>query len=100
MAPVPVDPDAHSVEEMQEQIAYLKAFGQACRVQLRAYLEALLTDVEKEWGRADPAALPQGAAATPPPAQRSGRNNNADRSATFESNSVADAPAEVDDDVV
>jgi DivIVA domain-containing protein len=68
-------------------------------VQLRSYLEALLTDVEKEWGRADPAALPQGAAAAPPPAQRSGRNN-ADRSATFDSNSVTTSTAEVDDDVV
>ena len=28
------------------------------RVQLRSYLEALLSDVENEWGRADPAALP------------------------------------------
>jgi cell division septum initiation protein DivIVA len=98
MAPAPVDPDTRSVEEMQEQIAYLKAFGQACRVQLRSYLEALLTDVEKEWGRADPAALPQGTA-TAPPAQRSGRTN-ADRSATFESNTVAETPAEADDDVV
>src|SRR5215213_1744589 len=43
---------------LQEQVAYLKAFGQATRTQLRAYLEALLSDVEKEWGRADPAALP------------------------------------------
>jgi hypothetical protein len=37
-------------------------------VQLRAYLEALLTDVESEWGKADPSSLPQ-----PPlraPAQR------------------------------
>jgi DivIVA domain-containing protein len=47
---------ARSMEELQEQVAYLKAFGQACRVQLRSYLEALLADVETEWGRADPAA--------------------------------------------
>src|SRR3954464_5957497 len=39
-----------NVEELEEQVAYLKAFGQACRVQLRSYLEALLTDVESEWG--------------------------------------------------
>ena len=45
-------------QELQEQVAYLKAFGQACRVQLRAYLEALLADVETEWGRAHPAVLP------------------------------------------
>jgi len=45
-------------EQLQEQVAYLKAFGQACRTQLRAYLEALLSDVETEWGRAHPAALP------------------------------------------
>jgi DivIVA domain-containing protein len=68
-----------STEELEAQVAYLKAFGQACRTQLRAYLEALLVDVEKEWGRADPGALPQSdvrppvqrgasAAALPPPA--------------------------------
>jgi DivIVA domain-containing protein len=44
--------------ELQEQVAYLKAFGQATRVQLRSYLEALLADVETEWGRAHPAVLP------------------------------------------
>ena len=48
-----------SVEQLEEQVAYLKAFGQACRVQLRAYLEALLSDIETEWGAADPALLPQ-----------------------------------------
>jgi DivIVA domain-containing protein len=48
-----------STEELEEQVAYLKAFAQACRTQLRAYLEALLTDVEQEWGHADPGALPQ-----------------------------------------
>ena len=47
-----------STEELEEQVAYLRAFGQACRTQLRAYLEALLADVEAEWGRADPGALP------------------------------------------
>ena len=50
--------DAPGTEELQEQIAYLRAFGQATRVQLRSYLEALLADVETEWGRADPAILP------------------------------------------
>src|SRR4051794_109374 len=56
------------VEQSEEQIAYLRAFAQATRTQLKAYLEALLADVEKEWGRADPGSLPQG----PPrlPAQR------------------------------
>jgi DivIVA domain-containing protein len=57
-----------SRQELEDQVAYLKAFAQACRVQLRAYLEALLTDVESEWGKADPSSLPQ-----PPlraPAQR------------------------------
>lgn len=48
-----------STEELEEQVAYLKAFGQAVRTQLRSYLEALLTDVESEWGRADPGGLPQ-----------------------------------------
>jgi DivIVA domain-containing protein len=47
-----------TTEELEEQVAYLKAFAQACRTQLRAYLEALLTDVESEWGRAEPSALP------------------------------------------
>jgi DivIVA domain-containing protein len=56
----PTEPVAgRSTEELEEQVAYLKAFAQACRVQLRSYLEALLTDVESEWGRADPGALPQ-----------------------------------------
>ena len=56
--------EAPGTEELQEQVAYLKAFGQATRVQLRAYLEALLRDVETEWGRAHPAVLPP-ALATP-----------------------------------
>ena len=49
--------DAPGTQELQEQIAYLRAFGQATRVQLRSYLEALLRDVETEWGRAHPAVL-------------------------------------------
>ena len=53
----PVERSA-TTEELEEQVAYLKAFAQACRTQLRAYLEALLTDVESEWGKADPVALP------------------------------------------
>ncbi|WP_448616822.1 DivIVA domain-containing protein [Modestobacter sp. URMC 112] len=58
-------PDAEAV---QRQVVYLQAFGQACRVQLRSYLEALLADVEAEWGRADPGGLPAGAAQVPVPA--------------------------------
>ena len=46
-------------EALQAQVVYLQAFGRACRTQLRSYLEALLTDVEAEWGRADPRSLPQ-----------------------------------------
>jgi DivIVA domain-containing protein len=72
-----------NLEELQEQVAYLKAFGQACRTQLRSYLEALLTDIETEWGNADPALLPQ--AATRPPAQRSGAT-------TFVANTVDENP--------
>src|SRR4051795_8384445 len=65
-----------TTEELEEQVAYLKAFAQACRTQLRAYLEALLTDVESEWGKADPAALPQAPIRTP--AQRGvSRSENA-----------------------
>jgi DivIVA domain-containing protein len=51
-------PDGPGAKDYEQQVAYLKAFGQAVRVQLRAYLEALLADVETEWGRADPAVLP------------------------------------------
>ena len=46
-------------EELEEQVAYLRAFAQATRTQLKAYLEALLADVEREWGRADPGAVQQ-----------------------------------------
>ena len=84
-----------SVEELEEQVAYLKAFGQACRVQLRSYLEALISDVEAEWGRADPAALVE--APSRPPAQRSGRRGN---TASFASNSVVESTAEKSDEAV
>ncbi len=57
--PRSADAPERSAQELGDQVAYLKAFGQACRTQLRAYLEALLVDVETEWGRADPGALPQ-----------------------------------------
>src|SRR3954447_25409954 len=40
----PGDVGARNLEELQEQVAYLKAFGQAVRVQLRSYLEALISD--------------------------------------------------------
>jgi DivIVA domain-containing protein len=89
-----VDPERASVEQLQEQVAYLKAFGQACRVQLRSYLEALLTDVESEWGRADPGALPQPPFRTP--AQRS--DSGAEARATFASNTAAEADDGADDD--
>jgi DivIVA domain-containing protein len=81
-----------TVAELEEQVAYLKAFGQACRVQLRSYLEALLSDVENEWGHADPAAVPPGAPR--PPAPRSARSTPAPAPATaFEAN-IAGEPAE------
>ncbi|MFD2091062.1 DivIVA domain-containing protein [Blastococcus deserti] len=88
--PAGADAPARSVEELQEQVAYLKAFGQACRTQLRSYLEALLSDVETEWGRADPAALPQ--EPPRPPAQRSGRDGGPGSATTFTGNTVAEAP--------
>ncbi|MGY1671933.1 DivIVA domain-containing protein [Geodermatophilus sp. SYSU D00710] len=50
--------DTRTEEELQEQVRYLQAFGQACRAQLRAYLEALLADVEREWGAAHPEGVP------------------------------------------
>ena len=79
----PRESDGASVEELQEQVAYLKAFGSAVRTQLRSYLEALITDVESEWGRADPGALPGRPLAVP--AQR--------RAAEDEPNVVAEVPS-------
>jgi DivIVA domain-containing protein len=70
MGPATASPGGErNLEQLEEQVAYLKAFGQACRTQLRSYLEALLSDIETEWGNADPALLPQ--SATRPPAPRS-----------------------------
>jgi DivIVA domain-containing protein len=88
--PAGADTGARSMEELQEQVAYLKAFGQAVRVQLRSYLEALLADVETEWGRADPAGLPL--AAPRPPTQRSGRDDDTGPATTFADNTVAESP--------
>ena len=79
-----VAPDEVTAQQLQEQIAYLRAFGQATRTQLRAYLEALLADVEREWGAADPAALPQEPFRAP--AQRSDSP-----AATFEANTASEA---------
>jgi DivIVA domain-containing protein len=88
MTPDPVERD---VAQLEEQVAYLKAFGQACRVQLRSYLEALLSDIETEWGRADPAGLPEGVAG--PPAQRAGEDDEgAAPVATFEANTAEEHP--------
>src|SRR3954462_14973608 len=77
-----------NLQELQEQVAYLKAFGQACRVQLRAYLEALLADVETEWGRAHPAVLP--------PALSAARDQQVEggQDMSFHSNEATAAPAE------
>jgi DivIVA domain-containing protein len=82
------DDGGRTVEELQEQIAYLKTFGQSVRVQLRSYLEALISDVEAEWGRADPAALPVDAVR--PPEQRSGRGSGRGPSTTFVANTAAE----------
>jgi DivIVA domain-containing protein len=89
-APGDVVTGQRSLEELQEQVAYLKAFGQACRVQLRSYLEALLSDIETEWGRADPSLLPQDALR--PPAQRAGREPGGATSTTFVANTAAELP--------
>jgi DivIVA domain-containing protein len=86
-----------SAEELAEQVAYLKAFGQACRVQLRSYLEALLSDVETEWGRADPAAVPAGAARPPAPRPQALPGSS---STSFEANTAAETPDAVDGEVV
>src|SRR3954470_4090786 len=99
IGPAPASPagdDGRTVAELQEQITYLRTFGQSVRVQLRSYLEALIGDVEAEWGRADPAALPL--EAVRPPEPRSGRG--AGRGATtFVANTVAEnAPDDADSD--
>jgi DivIVA domain-containing protein len=92
-APGAAGAEAKTYEELQEQVAYLKAFGQATRTQLRSYLEALLEDVEREWGRADPAALPQ-ATNVAAPAQRTGSEVPADSALAFFANRAVEAPEE------
>jgi DivIVA domain-containing protein len=83
------DDGGRTVEELQEQIAYLRTFGQSVRVQLRSYLEALISDVEAEWGRADPSALPH--EAVRPPAQRSSREPSG-ATTTFAANTASENP--------
>jgi DivIVA domain-containing protein len=85
------DTGQRTVEEMEEQVAYLKAFGQATRTQLRSYLESLLDAIESEWGRADPAALPP--EVTRPPAQRA-----ASGTTTFVGNTAGELSADDADD--
>lgn len=63
---------AEAKQDLEEQVAYLRTFSEVCRVQLRSYLEALLQDIEQEWGRAQPEAmaalvtLPRGRTGTEP----------------------------------
>jgi len=90
LVPAGADVGGRTIEELEEQVAYLKAFGQACRVQLRSYLEALISDIETEWGRADPALLPQ--ETVRPPAQRSNRELGGATATTFIGNSAAELP--------
>ena len=92
--PSPAVDSDRTAEELQEQVAYLKAFGQACRTQLRSYLEALLSDVENEWGRADPAQLPQ--QPVRPPAQRSIRDAENGTSTAFVGNTAVETPPDDD----
>ena len=102
-----VNTSGPSKEELDQQVAYLKTFGQVVRVQLRAYLEALLRDVEDEWGRADPDAarsLEERAPATstlsaPPAAASGGEPSGAtalpagkDRQGTDDDREDADPP--------
>jgi len=94
-APAAAGAEAKTYEELQEQVAYLKAFGQATRTQLRAYLEALLEDVEREWGRADPAALPQQTAVRAP-SQRSVLEAFDDSPTAFFANRAVEAPTHDD----
>ncbi|GAA4973278.1 DivIVA domain-containing protein [Kineococcus glutinatus] len=62
-----------TVEDLQEQVVYLQAFGKAFRTQLKSYLEALLADLDSEWRRSDPATYP-----APPPAPSLNGHNRAD----------------------
>jgi DivIVA domain-containing protein len=89
--------DERSLEQLEEQVAYLRAFGQACRTQLRSYLEALLTDIETEWGNADPALLP--AHSTRPPAQRMSGGTTTFVANTAIENPPANPPDDADDAV-
>jgi DivIVA domain-containing protein len=68
-APAAAEDRGPGTEELQQQVMYLQALGQATRTQLRSYLEALLSDVESEWGRAHPGGLPQ------PPARSAARDS-------------------------
>jgi DivIVA domain-containing protein len=90
ITPGAVEGGVRDMEQLEEQVAYLKAFGQAVRVQLRSYLEALISDVETEWGRADPSLLPQGPSA--PPTQRSRHEGGPRASTTFVDNTAAQSP--------
>ncbi|MGY2084110.1 DivIVA domain-containing protein [Blastococcus sp. SYSU DS0539] len=90
-------PGSRTAAELEEQVAFLKAFAQACRAQLRAYLEALLTDVETEWGRVDPALAPQALAAPPQPGRRPGGTPAPQTS--FHGNSAAGPGQDDEDDV-
>ncbi len=47
-----------STEQIEQQLLRLETLGKVVRIQLQTYLEALLRDVEEEWGRADPGAAP------------------------------------------
>ncbi|WP_347057030.1 DivIVA domain-containing protein [Blastococcus sp. HT6-30] len=87
-------PGSRTAAELEEQVAFLKAFAQACRAQLRAYLEALLTDVETEWGRVDPALAPQAIASPAQPGRRPG--GTAAPQASFHGNS-AGGPVQEDE---
>jgi cell division septum initiation protein DivIVA len=91
---------AQQTQDVQEEVAYLKAFGQACRTQLRSYLEALLDDVEQEWGRADPRAVAR-APRTVADERTPGRTANGTANGTPNGTSTAtpNGTGEVDQDV-
>ncbi|MCZ2860471.1 DivIVA domain-containing protein [Blastococcus sp. VKM Ac-2987] len=85
-------PGSRTAAELEEQVAFLKAYAQACRAQLRAYLEALLTDVETEWGRVDPALAPQALASAGQAGRRPG--GTAAPQTSFHGNSAGNAAQE------
>jgi DivIVA domain-containing protein len=81
-----------SKQELEEQIAHLRMFGQVTRAHLRAYLEALLRDVEEEWGKANPQVV-QGVPALPASVNGKASADGSNGSGPSSTSNGATAPA-------